>query len=267
MTVRVPPAPSVTRSNPRRRRTGWERLATGSCRHTAPPRRPPRRRCWSRCPRRDRAVLPHLVRVQRQVRDLERRCSSGRNRRVQRVTGSGCPGSASSTSRRVARPTRGLVVVVDRDRPTRRGNETGSFPPGLTLPNTTSATALPASVAREPGLEDRRARGIDPSQRQRPAVEQHHHERLAGGLDCRRSGPPASGQIDLGAGGGLPALAPGTPRARAPPGPRPRRWRPPRRTPASGRLRSARVVVRRLPVNEVTPGRTWCPGAGPLIPS
>ena len=59
----------------------------------------------------------------------------------------------------------------------------GSLPPGFTSPNSASAMRGAALLAQVEALEDRRdavaaTRGIA----DRPAVDQHHHDRLAGGL-------------------------------------------------------------------------------------
>ena len=75
--------------------------------------------------------------------------------------------------------------------PSRRGNVTGSLPPGLTLPKTTSATAGPAWTPGNHASQDRRRVSDDVLERQRAAAEEHDRERLAGRLDRARSAPPA----------------------------------------------------------------------------
>ena len=107
----------------------------------------------------DLAVLRHALRAQVQVVDGERRVAQPEAERVERVARRRGRGSASCTSssrRTGARSARGCSRSAPG--PSARGNDTGSLPPGLTLPNSTSATALPASM---PGNQASRIAGED----------------------------------------------------------------------------------------------------------
>ena len=85
--------------------------------------------------------------------------------------------------RRVARAAGRLVVVVDRHLADVAREGDRQLAARVDLAEHDVGDGVAGLDAAEPGLEDRRRGGVDLRQRQRPAVEQHDRERLAGRLD------------------------------------------------------------------------------------
>ena len=217
----------------------------------ARPRRPPGAGVRHVHRGRELAVLRHGRRAELQAPDVERRVAEAVAEHVQRVArlrgrGSGSP--TSSSRRTAGRSARGC----SRSAPGRRarGNDTGSLPPGLTLPKTTSATALPASTPGNQASRIAVAFVATFDERQRAPVEQHDGERLPGRHDRVEQLLLLAGQVDLGPRRGLAAhLARLAHREHDLIGRRGRR-RPPGRSRTSSAHSLRVVVVRRLLVAE-----------------
>ena len=205
VTVFDAPAPSVTRSNPRSRFTGWTMVATGSWRYswtTSSPARSPvfvtSTLTSIRPPRAGHVrAEPQVVELERRVRqaEAERQLRAGRQvevlRRVLVV--------------RVGRTAGVLVVVVDRhlaDRARERDRQLAARV-HLAEQHVRDRVARPARPAPTP--RGPRARRRARRDRQRPAVDQHDDERLAGRLDRGHELLLHAGQADVAARGRLAA--------------------------------------------------------------
>ena len=125
-------------------------------------------------------VARHARRAQAQVRDLELAVAEPVAEHVLRVAARDVAVARVVLRRRVARATRVLVVVVDRHLADAARERDRQLAAGVDLAEHHVGDRVAGLDAGEPRLEDRRRVVDHAAERQRAAVEQHDHERLAG---------------------------------------------------------------------------------------